>query len=570
MFSRRLKKSALAGPAAWLLGCGMLAASLCLVAAHGSRAQAPTGPVVAVTGGQIQGQFLPGPGGAVFKGIPYGAPPVGALRWRETQPVAPWTGVLQASAFRPGCGEVPRDGSPAKGNIEDCLYLNVWAPDWPPAGKPKAVMLWINGGELAGGSGALKAGAESLARHGVILVSANYRGLLLGMMAHPELTAESPHHASGNYGQYDEIAVLHWIHDNIAKFGGDPNNVTIMGQSGGAHMVSMLMSTPLTKGLIHRAIIHSGSPFQSVRPFLTEAEMEEIGKVTAQLVHAPATDQINFMRSLPASTFDNALGVAVRTELLKNHGGQAYDEGADGYVIPYPTTKVWQEHKELAIPLMVGSTGVDSSSAPAGVGNLPKDATPEQTLAWEKTLLEYFYPHDPDLLKQAEQIYGLTPGPNQISSYPPYGKPDLQLGVDLNHRCSVGMTSDVHSAIAPTYQWEFTITTPGHPASHGSELRYVFGYDEITDPAERKQADIMQQYWTNFAKTGDPNGPGLPAWNKYDPANKQSMELTNDGPVLKPQPRQAACAPYVAKYTRHPTLMWTGAALMVRGAGGAM
>jgi para-nitrobenzyl esterase len=132
------------------------------------------------------------------------------------------------------------------------------------------------------------------------------------------------------------------------------------------------------------------------------------------------------------------------------------------------------------------------------------------------------------------------------------------------------MTASLHSAVAPTWQFEFTRTTSGHPASHGSELRYIFGYSTLEDDATRKLSELMQQYWTNFAKTGNPNGPGLPNWSKYEPKGKPAMEFAFDGPVLKAQPRQAACAPYVAKYTRHPELLATGAHLMVRGSGGAL
>jgi para-nitrobenzyl esterase len=530
---------------------------------------------------------MPAPGGAVFKGIPFAAPPVGDLRWRETQSVKPWKGVLQADQFRHGCGATRRPGRAGEpgnaaapiapegastdenyqGNPEDCLYLNVWAPQWPAKGK-MPVMFWINGGELAGGSGSLRSGAESLARHGVILVSANYRGGLLGMMGHPELTAESPHHFSGNYALLDEIAVLRWIHANIARFGGDPGNVTVFGQSGGGHLTSMLLTSPMTKGLIHRAIIHSGSPFQGVRPYLTEKELENIGVVTAELFKAPASDPIKFLRTVPAADLMAAMA-PVRTKLLQNYGGQAYDEGVDGYEITAPINEVWANHKELAIPLMVGSTGVDSGSAPAGIGNLKANATPEETRAWEQTLIEHFY-KEPDLHSRALRIYGITAGPNEVSTYAPYGTPVQQIGADFNHRCSVAMTGMTHSVIAPTYVWEFTRTTPGRPAGHGSELRYVFGYDDLGDDASRRQSDIIQQYWTNFAKAGDPNGSGLPAWPKYDVATKASIELATDGPVVRKASRAVACSPYIEKYTRNPKLLSTGADLEVRGAGGAM
>ncbi len=565
MFAHRFIEPGLTWRLTVLLGCGAVAAGLSMIVAPAALAQESAGPVVTITGGQVQGRLLPTPGGAVFKGIPYAAPPVGDLRWRETMPVKSWSSVLQADEFRPGCGPGPRGTNTA---VEDCLYLNVWAPQWPASATKLPVMFWIHGGELAGGSGTLEPGSESLARRGVILVSANYRGTLLGMMGHPELTAESPHHASSNYPILDEIAVLKWIHENIGKFGGDPNNVTVFGFSGGAHVTSMLLSSPQTNGLIHRAIIHSGSPMQSVRPYLTLAEMENIGKVTAELLKAPAKDQIKFLRSLPATDFVNLMP-AVRTKLLQEHGYQAYDEGTDGYAITQPTNEVWQNHKELKIPVMIGNAAVDSGSAPAGIGNLPANATPEETLAWQKILLEKFYAIEPDLLKRALQLYGITPGPNGVSTYAPYGPPAQQLGTDLNHRCSVGMSVAMHSAIAPAYEFEFSRTTSGRAPGHGSDIPYIFGVDSLPDAAARHSSDVMQQYWTNFAKTGNPNGPGLPKWPQYD-ATRPSMEFTQDGPVLTTTPRQEVCALYIEKYTRDPKRMSTGAGLLVRGAGGAM
>jgi para-nitrobenzyl esterase len=329
----------------------------------------------------------------------------------------------------------------------------------------------------------------------------------------------------------------------------------------------MLLASPLTKGLIHRAIMHSGAPMQAIRPYLRLDEMEQMGVVTAQLLNAPATNQIKYLRSLPASDIA-PLVAKVRTRLMEING-QAYDEGTDGYAMSLPSNEVWSSHKELQIPIIIGSTAQDTAAAIAGEPGLDPKATPEEVLVWKKRILEIFYGKEPDLLQRALQIYGVTPGPNEISTYPPYGSPALQLGVDLNHRCATAMSVGLHSAIAPTWQFEFTMTSPGHPPSHTADVRYVFGYDELEDESARKRSDIMQQYWTNFAKTGDPNGPGLPAWSKYEGATKQSMEFTTDGPVLKPQPRQAACAPFIELYTRNPKLLSSGEKLRIRGTGGA-
>lgn len=545
--------------------------TLAVTLASPAATQASAGPMLEVTGGTVEGQPMGELGGAVFKGIPYAAPPVGDLRWREPLPVAAWTGVVKAQAYRPGCGQ----GTNGKDNqpeaIEDCLYLNVWTSEWPKGAK-KPVMLWVNGGELAGASGALRPGSESLTRHGVVLVSANYRGTLLGMMGHPALTAESPHHSAANYGLHDEVAVLRWIHANIAKFGGDPDNVTVFGQSGGGHAISMLLSSPLTKGLIHRAIIDSGVPMQAVRPYLTKAQLEQIGIVAADLLKAPKDDPIRYLRSLPATAF-MPLGPQVRTQLLRTTG-QAWDEGTDGYVLPRPTNEVWQAHQELPIPLMVGSTGLDSFAAIAGetpqsAEALAASVPSREVKAWEERILKVFYEHDPDLAEQAAKAYGLRGEANHVSTYAPYGTAQQQIGVDLNHRCATGMTAAMHSAVAPTWQWEFTRTTPGHLPTHGSELRYVFGIDDLEDAAARRQADLIQTYWTNFAKTGNPNGQGVPHWAAYDLKTKVSLELAQDGPIERRNNRAQACAPYVAKYTRHPRLLSTGDQLRIRGIGGA-
>jgi para-nitrobenzyl esterase len=498
----------------------------------------------------------------VFKGIPYAAPPVGDLRWRETQPVKPWKDTLRASEFRRGCGQKEGGVQGTGDAAEDCLYLNVWSPTWP-AGMKNPVIFWINGGELFGGSGALRPGIESLVRHGVVLVSANYRGTLLGMMGHPELTAESPHHSSANYMIFDEVAVLRWIHDNIARFGGDPGNVTVFGQSGGAHLISMLLATPFAKGLIHRAILDSGAPMQGPRPFLRLDELENIGVVTAQVLKAPTTGTIRYLRSLPAAEVVAAMP-AVRAKLLEM-GGEAYDEGTDGYIMPRPAGEAWSTHKELPVPMIIGSMSQDTAATIKGAAIPGPNASPEEVADWKKRILELFYGDTPDLLEQAMKAYGLRGDPNDVSTYAPYGTPAQQLGTDFDHRCGTHMSAALHSAVAPTWLFEFSRTTPGHLPTHSSELRYVFGYDDLEDAAARQQSAIMQGYWTNFARTGDPNGPGLPMWPKYETAGKQSLEFANDGPVQRAAVRAIACAPYIEKYTRDPKPLTGGAGTYIRG-----
>src|ERR1035438_5188805 len=240
-------------------------------------ATAQTGPVVTVTGGQIRGRPS-ADGGAEFKGISYALPPLGELRWREPQPVAAWSGIRDAAAFSVACTQISEGWNLryVQSSAEDCLYLNVAAPVWPPAVK-FPVMVWIHGGSNTAGSGeAAGFDQRTLVRRGLVLVTINYRLGALGFLAHTALARESAHHTSGNYGLMDQIAALEWVRRNIATFGGDPYKVTVAGQSAGAMDVSLLMTSPLARGLFRRAIAQSGavSVFKGSR---TRGQAEELG-----------------------------------------------------------------------------------------------------------------------------------------------------------------------------------------------------------------------------------------------------------------------------------------------------
>ena len=561
---------------AFFIRLGTLLVGICAAAAASSPAsvaQEIADPIVTVTGGHIQGRLLPAPGGAAFKGIPYAAPPVGDLRWRETQPVRSWAGVRQAAEFGPGCPAV--NSSNGRSSAEDCLYLNVWTPAWPvAAGKKLPVIFWINGGELYGGSASLKPGSESLTRHGVILVSANYRGQLFGIPGHPELTAESPYHASGNYMFYDEVAALKWVHDNIARFGGDPNNVTVFGQSGGAHFISMFLTSPLAKGLVNRAIVDSDS-VADIRPYLTLRELEQIGVAMAQALNAPSIGAVKYLRSQSAEQISASMA-EVRKRLTQMNFA-AYDEGVDGYTIPENPAEVYRTHKELPIPLIVGNTAHDTgvvNAAYPGVeyskvdGRLISKIPPSHDgeVAWVKSVLDLFYKKYPDLLDKALQAYGVNGPAKENLNYPPYGSLLQQVGSDLNHRCGTRTTAMWHSAVAPTWEFEFSRSVPG-PANHGAELKYVFGTltkDDLADPNAIRVRYAIQTYWTNFAKTGNPNGPGMPEWPKFNSANPQSMEFADAGPTIRNRNRAVACSPYVDLMNREPHPLLGGDGQMVR------
>jgi len=296
------------------------------------------GDVVAVDSGKVRGTSEDGV--RVFKGIPFAAPPVGALRWKAPQPVVPWKKEREAVAFAPQCMQVPYPAGspyagPAQATSEDCLYLNVWTT--AKAGEKRPVMVWIHGGAWTRGSGSTATyNGAALARKGVVLVTTNYRLGIFGFLAHPELSKESPNHVSGNYAILDHIAALQWVHKNIAAFGGDPARVTIFGESAGSWSVNVLHASPLAKGLFDRAIGESGGQF-SGNPRLSLVESR--GVTVASAVGAKSVQDL---RAVPA---DKLLAI----DSFRSNAN------ADGYVLPEDVVTTFGRHKENAVPVLVGS-----------------------------------------------------------------------------------------------------------------------------------------------------------------------------------------------------------------------
>ena len=536
-----------------LPACGVaMAAALLLSASLMSVAQDAAGPVVKIAAGSVQGKLLPKADEAVFKGIPYAQPPVGDLRWREPQPVKAWKGVRSAAEYGAPCAQIDSgwNKNSAVLSSEDCLYLNVWAPEWPSKTK-KSVMVWLHGGGNTGGSALGAGGIEppfdgaSLASHGVVVVTINYRLGIFGFTGHPELTDESPHHASGAYGLLDQIAALQWVHDNIAKFGGDAGNVTLFGQSAGGRDTTIVVASPLSKGLLEKAISESGSPMSGDRHLPTPAQMEQVGVVLGQVMKAPATGTVAYLRSLPTAQI---LAAQKQFEAKLKEQGLSLDIGMDGYAIPVYTPDVYRARKEAALPMIFGSNGRDNVGERIGE---PKD-TPEQKLAAVKSTLESFYGKYPDLLSRALKIYGFAGDGSSVSTYPPYGGVDIQLGTDMAIRCATTVMLGWHSKIAPTYEYEFDAGTEAHQPYHSSELDFVFGYLREQGQEENlsKLSEQMQEYWTNFAKTGDPNSPRLPHWPKYDDKAKQYVQLSNAGVDTKADLESARCGLYTERLMR--------------------
>jgi para-nitrobenzyl esterase len=496
-----------------------------LLVQAGAVAQAP--PVVAITGGKIQGATM-STGGAVFKGISFAAPPTGGLRWREPMPVTPWAGTRNATSFSARCMQS------GEGVSEDCLYLNVWTPEWPSKSQ-KPVMLWIHGGgNFAGAASEGIFEGESLARRGVVLVSANYRLGAFGFLAHPELTAESKHHASGNYGLMDQVAALQWVRDNIAKFGGDPRNVTIFGESAGSLDINVLMTSPLTKGLFVRLIGESG-PVVAPPPL---AEGEKKGLSVAAGLKVSSLQQL---RAVPASELQKATrqGLAFLGPLL--------GVVVDGWVLPKPPYQVFEAGQEHRADLLLGSNARELTRPFFPVAGLKEGITAQ------------FGP----LAPRALEVYGVKGG-TEPQPDPVFGTAMAQWATDSQFRCGTVAQLIWHVRAGNTaYQFQFSRVPSGREAvgaAHGSELPYVFGtlataahavnapHYNATDEAV---SDRMQQYWTNFARNGNPNSGSLSRWPKFDATARAYLDFTAEGPAAREGLRREACDVYMEALKRN-------------------
>ena len=457
-------------------------------------------------------------GVTVYKGIPYAAPPVGDLRWRDPQPVTPWPGVKQADHFSPECmqmGAYPPD-APAEPMSEDCLYLNLWKPDTPDNGK-LPVMVWIYGGALQNGSGSVPLYAgDVLAKHGVVVVTFNYRLGVFGFLAHPELSQESPHHSSGDYGLLDQIAALRWVQRNIGAFGGDPRQVTVFGQSSGSISLSALTASPLARGLFQRAIGESGGLFEplDLEPELVLPGAEQQGRDFAAQAHAASLEAL---RALPAA------------ELLKMDFDPVLI--VDGYAIPKAPYDVYRAGQENPVAVLIGSNA-DEGRILMGSHKV--------TLGNYAEVLGMQFP--PLLVKLLAPAPGTTDQQAQAAA--------ARFNTDMRFRWDMWTWARLASGQdKPVYFYQFDRTPPypagsryaGLGATHGMEMPYVFGHlDPGAAPwtaADQKLSATLIAYWTNFAKTGDPNGPGLPTWPQYTAAQPTLLYLDSQirtGPLEHP------------------------------------
>jgi len=488
-----------------ILYCVALSSSLALAAP------------VKVEGGLVQGTAVESL--TVYRGIPFAAPPVGDLRWQAPQPVRPWEGVLQADKFGKACVQnsnaIPAIHVPAIEVSEDCLYLNVWTPA-KSATEKLPVMVWIHGGGFFGGASFYDLyQGEELAQMGVVFVSITYRLGKFGFLAHPELSAESPHKVSGNYGLLDQIAGLQWVQKNIAAFGGDPKRVTVFGESAGGISVAALTASPLAQGLFQGAMSESGG-FLGVPG-------------DGNLLTLPGAEQQGL-------EFAKSVGAASLADLRKLTADQIYRASSngwpiiDGYVIPDDQYKLYQAGKYNDVPLLIGTNSNEG-------GAFSRPITPEQ---YQAGIRQRFGTH-------ADTILKLYPGATPEQAAKANG--DIMRDSTFAWATWAWARLQTQTGKAGVYLYYFDQsppTLPGTGASHGDEMPFVFKHLKQRDtpwrPEDYQLSEVMAAYWVNFARTGDPNGGKLPRWPVFKDGAPTVMHLTGQsqaGPLPKPEQLQA-------------------------------
>jgi len=466
--------------------------------------------------GKVEGSLTTDGKVRAFKGIPYAAPPVGNLRWQAPQPAAKWKDVRQAKEFGNHCFQTnvyPDMIFHDPGESEDCLTLNVWTPAGAKAGS-LPVMVWIFGGGFAsGGTSEARQDGQYLAHRNVVVVSMNYRLGIIGFFTHPELTAESPHHASGNYGLLDQAAAIKWVKDNIKGFGGDPKNITIFGESAGSSSVSAQMASPLSKDLIEKAIGESGAAFYSSSFSFEPREEREHrdAKFAESALHATTLAEL---RKISAEDLIKAASAKTTPPPPR------FGPDVDGWFLPDSVPNIYAAGKHAHIPLIAGW---NKDEVRAEVLHADPKVTAETFKAQAKG----------EFGENADKFLAVYPATNDEEALASAG--DFVSDRFIAFSTWRWLEAQVKTGEAPVYRYRFDLGSPGdkfHPAAigafHSDDIEYVFGTldsrQEITvRPEDRKLSDEIQTYWTNFARTGDPSGgAGAPSdlskWPTYNTA----------------------------------------------------
>ena len=456
-----------------------------------------------------------------YLGIPYAAPPVGDLRWKAPALSAKWKGTRDSTRFGARCAQnlvfddmVFQDSGPS----EDCLFVNVYVPAGATSKRKLPVMLWIHGGSYEAGAGSEpRHNGDFLPLKGVVLVTINYRLGVFGFLVANELAAEA-NSSAGNYGLMDMVAALHWVHANIDKFGGDPHNVTIFGESSGSFAVSTLMASPLAQGLFQKAIGESGAEFSDALPTDSlEARERKDGEWVASL----GVKSLKELRALSTKQILDAV----------KQQNASFDSVVDGRLLTEPVSAVYAAGKQAQVPLIAGWNMDEGGFIPA------QPITPAQ---WTATAQKTF----PD---RWEEFLKLYPGDSDAQS--------LRSAIDYRGDAFIAFGTwkwlEAHrkTGNAPVYRYHFELAAlpskynPGTFAFHSDDIEYVFGTldtrpGETVRPEDRKLSEEMMTYWTNFARTGDPNGEGVPAWPKYasrDELIHLNAPVTSGPDTLRPR-----------------------------------
>jgi para-nitrobenzyl esterase len=467
------------------------------------------GSPVIVEGGAVVGKWAANTAVRAHLGIPFAASPTGALRWKSPQPVTPWPGVRPAVAYGPQCLQAGRSHSSVyfeyageQQMSEDCLTLNVWAPAEPKVNLP--VMVWIYGGGFQQGSAANPTfDGTRLAERGVVVVSVNYRVGVFGFLAHNELTAESSQHASGNYGLLDQVAALQWVKRNIGAFGGDPNNVTIFGQSAGASSVAYLFGSPLARGLFHRGIAES-TPFP--RTMIALAEAEERGRAFAQKLGASGIAELRAKSGQEILDAKTAMSPIV-----------------DGWFLPSDIHSLFRDGKEAPVPLLMGWNANEGATFPHAASLAEHRQAIQQKFGGEAVRVSALYPATDDiaaiqasknLFRESTFSWGTW---TAARLHAKNGHPTFLYYFDHPQPLAAEQTYD-------------EIDTPEKLGTfHSSEYPYIFGTLDVLSrawsAADRALSIQLQSYWINYARAGTPNGDGMMDWPRFMASGTTTMHL---------------------------------------------
>jgi para-nitrobenzyl esterase len=486
-----------------------LVLGLALIAMPGLQARAETTtPPVHVTGGAISGTEKDGV--RSFLGVPFAAPPLGNLRWRPPQPVSTWKGIKPATAFSPACA--PNADWLPNAKSEDCLYLNVWAPE---KAKKLPVIVWIHGGAMDSGTAAVPVqNGANLSRRGAIVVTINYRLGIFGFFSHPELSAESPQHVSGNQGILDQIAALRWVKANIAAFGGDPDRVTIMGCSSGGESVAVLVASPQARGLFQRAVAESGNDAMPIDP---EDDHRFNDKATAE------ANGVAFAKAVGAEHVADLRRMSLADLKKQAWLPRVY---VDGYVLQSDMTTTYRNHRQNDVPLLVGW------AAEEGKDLVGFYLDPAQSTAAKR-------------IDQMTQLLGYRPSDAMLAAYP--GASDAEAAASIHQLVNdwwgwrmehwAALQARYGRSKAYVYYFGHRPTEPATPctwacgAGHGVEVQYLFDNLDVDPRAwsaeDRQLADRLADTVVAFASTGKPAGTALPAWPAFDGSNGSILPIAS-------------------------------------------